>query len=155
MKAVALFIVLFLSFAIVNAQEEKIHEETGSFVSITNIMSHLEAFQAIAVLNGGNRAAQYSGYNASVNYVTSILSEKTNYTVTVQPFNFQITEEVSTPEFQQISPSAETYVRGVDFRTMTYTGSGDVQSPVTSCKFNFIKKMNVFFQLYSNNFMFR
>jgi len=124
--------VLFLSFAIVNAQE-KIHEETGSFVSITNIMSHLEAFQAIAVLNGGNRAAQYSGYNASVNYVTSILSEKTNYTVTVQPFNFQITEEVSTPEFQQISPSAETYVRGVDFRTMTYTGSGDVQSPVTSC----------------------
>ena len=139
MKAVVLFVVLFLSFAIVNAQEQ-VEEKESSFVSITNIMSHLEAFQAIAILNGGNRAAQNPGYNASVDYVTSILSEKTNYTVTVQPFNFQITEEVSTPEFQQISPNAATYVRGVDFRTMTYTGSGDVQSPVSSCRFTFIKK---------------
>eukprot|EP00339_Tiarina_fusa_P009908 CAMPEP_0117075546 /NCGR_PEP_ID=MMETSP0472-20121206/53265_1 /TAXON_ID=693140 ORGANISM="Tiarina fusus, Strain LIS" /NCGR_SAMPLE_ID=MMETSP0472 /ASSEMBLY_ACC=CAM_ASM_000603 /LENGTH=441 /DNA_ID=CAMNT_0004801101 /DNA_START=90 /DNA_END=1415 /DNA_ORIENTATION=+ len=98
-------------------------------ISIEGIMAHLEAFQAIADMNGGNRAAQYSGYNASVDYVVSVLESKTNYTVTVQPFNFDITAENTAPSFSQISPTSVSYARYLEFNTLTYTGSGNVEAP--------------------------
>eukprot|EP00012_Vannella_robusta_P014372 CAMPEP_0206210840 /NCGR_PEP_ID=MMETSP0166-20121206/17777_1 /ASSEMBLY_ACC=CAM_ASM_000260 /TAXON_ID=95228 /ORGANISM="Vannella robusta, Strain DIVA3 518/3/11/1/6" /LENGTH=448 /DNA_ID=CAMNT_0053632571 /DNA_START=101 /DNA_END=1444 /DNA_ORIENTATION=- len=94
-------------------------------------MAHLDAFQAIANANGGNRAAQNPGYNASVDYVVSVLEAKTNYTVTVQPFNFEITEENATPKFSQISPSPVDYARYLEFNTLSYTGSGDFQASAT------------------------
>src|SRR6185503_14949527 len=35
------------------------------------------------------------------------------------------------PEFAQVSPNAVTYVDGVDFATMSYSGSGDVTASVS------------------------
>merc|ERR1712137_910139 len=95
-------------------------------VSIDNIMTHLQALQTIADMTGGTRAAGTAGYNASRDYIVAQLTENTNYTVTVQNFNFQQTVQVSPPELQQTAPEAITYTRGINFNLMTYTGSGDV-----------------------------
>lgn len=118
MKAVVVFVLLLCAFQV-------------SAISIENIMAHLDAFQAIADANGGNRAAQGPGYNASVDYVVSVLNAKTNYTVTKQPFHFDITEENSAPEFSQVSPVQQNYARYLEFGVLTYSGSGDVQASVT------------------------
>ena len=123
---VAVFVLGLVALSYGNVEQPHVN-----LMSTEKIMEHLEVFQAIADANNGNRAAQYSGYNASVDYVVGILSSQTNYTVTVQPFNFDITDEVSAPKFAQISPSQVTYSRYVDFATMSYTGSGDVQALAT------------------------
>lgn len=122
-----------------------------SAVSIQNIMAHLEAFQAIADANGGNRAAQNPGYNASVDYVVSVLQSKTNYTVTKQPFNFEITQENAQPEFSQLSPAQEVYTRVLEFLVLSYSGSGDVQAVATDGKQNLF---SFFFISFFSNYFF-
>ena len=54
-------------------------------VGATEIGTHLEALQAIADVNGGNRAAGTSGYSASVEYVQLTL-EDAGYLVERHPF---------------------------------------------------------------------
>ena len=124
MKCVAL---LLLATLLVVAQANKIdikaHEHTN-FVDVNDIMDHLRAFESIAMANGGNRAAQNTGYNASVEYVKQVLETQTNYTVTVQPFNFDITEEVSEPKLAQTAPNSVVYTRYLDYAVMSYSGSG-------------------------------
>jgi hypothetical protein len=50
--------------------------------------------------------------------------------VTRQPFTFPFFQELSDAEFEQVSPTAETYELSVDFLTMEYSDSGDVTAPV-------------------------
>jgi Zn-dependent M28 family amino/carboxypeptidase len=52
------------------------------------------------------------------------------YSVTIQPFTFQLVSDATPPEFQQVSPTPTTYVNGADYATMTYSGSGDVTAPL-------------------------
>ena len=44
-------------------------------VTVEGVMDHLEAFQAIADANDGNRAAGTPGHDASVDYVEGLLAE--------------------------------------------------------------------------------
>ena len=57
-------------------------------VQVENVHDHLEAFQAIADANGGNRAAGTSGYEASGAYVESVL-QKAGYQTERQYFTFE------------------------------------------------------------------
>ncbi|MGD8148443.1 M28 family peptidase [Ornithinimicrobium sp. Y1694] len=57
-------------------------------VKVDNVMNHLEAFQAIADDNGGNRAAGTPGYEASAQYVESVL-HGAGYTTERQYFSFE------------------------------------------------------------------
>ena len=102
-----------------------------SAVSIEDIMGHLNAFQKIADENNGNRAAQFSGYNASLAYVRSVLESETNYTITQQPFNFDITTEGAPPKLAQISPNSAVYQRGLEYLIFSYSGSGRAEAPVS------------------------
>lgn len=52
-------------------------------VEITNVLEHLEEFQAIATANGGNRASGTPGYSQSVDYVDETLTAA-GFTVTRQ-----------------------------------------------------------------------
>jgi hypothetical protein len=63
-------------------------------VTPEGVLDHLEAFQAIADENGGNRASGLPGYRASVDYVVEQLDDA-GYDPHVQEFTFAYFEENS------------------------------------------------------------
>ncbi len=77
-------------------------------VTLDGVLDHLEAFQAIADANGGDRAAGRSGYRASVDYVVAEL-QAAGYTPDVQQFDFTYFEENS--ELIRVTPDPRTFVR--------------------------------------------
>jgi Zn-dependent M28 family amino/carboxypeptidase len=79
-------------------------------VTLEGVMNHLEAFQAIADVDG-DRAAGREGYDASVEYVVAQL-EAAGYDPDVQEFEFPYFEENS--ELVRDDP-ATTWVDGRDF----------------------------------------
>ncbi|HEX4814069.1 MAG TPA: M28 family metallopeptidase [Nonomuraea sp.] len=96
----------------------------------TNVNEHLQAFQAIATANGGNRAAGTSGYDASRDYVAGKL-RKAGYKVTLQPINFvESWSENTPPALELTAPNAKTYAPGQDFFAFEPSPSGDVTAPV-------------------------
>ncbi|WP_245690827.1 M28 family peptidase [Sinosporangium album] len=95
-----------------------------------NVTKHLREFQRIADANGGNRAAGSAGYDKSVEYVSSKL-RKAGYRVTTTDVEFPTGwAELAPPVLEQVSPNAKTYAPGVDFLTVTSSGSGDVTAEV-------------------------
>ncbi|HEX6015609.1 MAG TPA: M28 family metallopeptidase [Geminicoccaceae bacterium] len=98
-------------------------------LTVENIRAHQQALQEIADENDGTRASGTPGYDDSADYVAAQL-EAAGYDVTRQPFTFPFFQELSDAEFEQVSPTAETYELSVDFLTMEYSGSGDVTAPV-------------------------
>lgn len=98
-------------------------------VTSDGIMEHLVELQDIADDNDGTRASGTAGYGASVDYIADAL-EEAGYLVTRQDFTFNSFTELSTPEFERISPDPETYVAGTDFFTAEYSGSGNVTAPL-------------------------
>ncbi|HEX5568414.1 MAG TPA: M28 family peptidase [Streptomyces sp.] len=80
-------------------------------------MKHLEAFQAIADLHGGNRAAGTPGHEASAKYAGTLL-EAAGYEVTYQNFDF-VYRETLAEKLTVLTP--ERY--DVPITLMTYTTS--------------------------------
>lgn len=99
--------------------------ELRESVTAAGILDHEEAFQAIADANDDTRAASTAGYDASLAYVRSEL-DPDYFTITEQEFEFPFFEELTTPEFERISPQPRDYVIEDDFFTMDFSGSGDV-----------------------------
>jgi Zn-dependent M28 family amino/carboxypeptidase len=95
-------------------------------VTPAGVMDHERAFQAIATMYGGTRAAGTPGYDASLEYVKDQLDATGYYTTTVQEFDFDVFHELATPEFQRLSPDPRDFVADQDFITMDYSESGDV-----------------------------
>ncbi|GIG55563.1 M28 family metallopeptidase [Demequina activiva] len=100
-------------------------------VDADGAMEHLEAFQEIADANGGSRASGTSGYDASAEYVAAVM-RKAGYRVSIEPFSFELFEELSEPVLEQIAPVPTTYATDAEpgFSTMEYSGSGDVTAAV-------------------------
>ncbi|KGN33349.1 aminopeptidase [Knoellia sinensis KCTC 19936] len=93
-------------------------------VDADGAMEHLEAFQAIADANGGNRAAGLPGYEASVDYVVDAL-EAAGWNVSIDTFPFTF---VGPSELEQLTPVAATYETG----PYTGSGAGNVTASVTA-----------------------
>jgi Zn-dependent M28 family amino/carboxypeptidase len=91
-------------------------------VSAAGVLEHMEAFQAIADANGGNRAAGLPGYEASVDYVTETL-EAAGWNVTIDEFPFVY---VGPAELEQTAPVQADYETGA----FTGTGYGEVAGNV-------------------------
>jgi hypothetical protein len=104
-------------------------ETLASAVKYNDVRKHLQELQQIADENGGNRGSITPGYQASVDYVASIL-RRAGYDVTIQQFTFEFVGETAPPEFERVSPNPETYQEGEDFFTMQYSGSGDVTARI-------------------------
>ena len=83
-------------------------------VDADGVSEHLEAFQAIADANGGNRAAGLPGYDASVDYVVETL-ESAGWNVTTEEFPFSY---VGPSTLRQLTPQS------ADYETDSYTGTG-------------------------------
>lgn len=88
---------------------------------MSGILQHERAFQRIANLAGGTRAAGTPGYTASAAYVKARL-KKAGYKVTEQLFEFEFYQEVTPASLSQVSPVPQDY----DTNTFTYSGSGNV-----------------------------
>ncbi|MFI6509336.1 M20/M25/M40 family metallo-hydrolase [Streptosporangium sp. NPDC050855] len=104
-------------------------ETFGKSIKIASVRRHLERFQSIADAAGGVRAAATPGYDASADYVADRL-RAAGYRVTTQEFKISFFQERTTPVLRRVSPTTATYEPGVQFRTMTYSGSGKVTAPV-------------------------
>jgi Zn-dependent M28 family amino/carboxypeptidase len=103
--------------------------ELRAAVSAGDIMDHLAEFQEIADVHGDTRASGTGGYEDSIEYIAGLLG-LAGYEVTIQDFLFNSFRELSTPEFERVSPDPVSYVPGVDFLTAEYSGSGDVTAPL-------------------------
>ncbi|MFE7843909.1 M28 family metallopeptidase [Microbacterium sp. NPDC057407] len=77
-------------------------------VSADGVMEHLEAFQEIADANGGNRAADTPGYEASVDYVVETL-EAAGWDVSIDEFDYAYQPPA---ELQQLTPVNATLPAG-------------------------------------------
>lgn len=100
-------------------------------VTLAGVREHQAALQAIADANDGLRASGTPGYDDSAAYVFDRLTAA-GYSPTYQEFTFPFVGDRTPPAFQQISPTAVTYVDGVDFGTMQYSGSGDTTASLVA-----------------------
>jgi len=105
-------------------------------VTVDGIVEHQQALQDIADANGGTRNTRTPGFPASVEYVRQTM-EDAGWNVTVTQFNMPDWQETSPPIFQQLSPTAKTYVPGtaaddnspaVDYITFQYSPTAEVVS---------------------------
>ncbi|HZD17763.1 MAG TPA: M20/M25/M40 family metallo-hydrolase [Actinomycetota bacterium] len=100
-------------------------------VTVQGIRAHLEALQRIAEEHGGTRAVGTPGYAASVAYVAETL-RAAGYRLELPEADVPAFEQLAPSELELVEPEPRTWVDGVDFRAMLFSGSGDVRSPVTS-----------------------
>lgn len=101
-------------------------------VTVENVHAHLEALQAIADANDGNRGAGTSGYEASAAYVEQTL-QKAGYETERQYFPF-LFEQVHATSLTELSPTA----REVEHIPMSYSqptpaggATGELAAPAT------------------------
>jgi Iap family predicted aminopeptidase len=87
------------------------------------LREHLQALQEIADENGGTRAAGTPGSEASEEYVAEQLRED-GWDVELDPVTFPYFDERSPPRLDDLD-------QGSEFRTMSYSGSGRVEAPVS------------------------
>jgi Zn-dependent M28 family amino/carboxypeptidase len=91
------------------------------------LLSHLEALQAIADANRGNRSAYSAGYSESADYVAGQL-EDAGYIVDRVPFTSSSSEIVEV----SLSYASETPDYGTDYLVFTESGSGSVNGAVAA-----------------------
>lgn len=100
-------------------------------VTLSGIREHQQALQSFATAAGGNRVSGTVGFDDSAEYVHDLMVAA-GYDVSYQEFTFTFVGDETPPTLEQTAPDPTTYVDGVDFGTMSYSGSGDVTAGVTA-----------------------
>ncbi len=104
------------------------HKKLLECVTVDGVREHQAALQAIADANNGIRTSGTPGYDASVDYAADVFAAA-GYDVTVQEFQFQTFISLSPSILEQVAPPpAGPIVNNI----MSYSGSGDVTSPVST-----------------------
>jgi Zn-dependent M28 family amino/carboxypeptidase len=109
-------------------------EALRSAVSAGNIVNHLEALQAIADANDGNRAAGTTGYEASLVYVEDQL-RAAGYVPVRQAFTYD-RYDFTSASLDRVTPNPTSYTYGEGFLDMTYSGADDVTAGLTAVDLN-------------------
>ena len=107
-----------------SAQADDVNESRGFRKALTleGVRAHQAAFQDHSDLNGGNRVGGSPGFEASASYVKA-KAQAAGYTVSDHFFDFVYNADRTPPTLRQDAPDATTYVDGVDYSSMTYSGS--------------------------------
>ncbi|MBA3738207.1 MAG: M28 family peptidase [Actinobacteria bacterium] len=101
-------------------------------VTLAGVREHQAAFQSFADDHGGNRVSGGTGgFDDSAEYVHDLMVAA-GYDVSYQEFVFTFVGDRTPPVLAQTAPTPTTYVDGVDFGTMSYSGSGDSTAAVTA-----------------------
>ena len=129
------FLVLMFALAMpvqfVRADDIKETQGFRKHVTLAGIREHQAALQSISDDNGGNRVAGSAGYDASAQYVYDRMVAA-GYNVSFQEFTFNFDGDASAPALEQVSPTPLTYVDGVDYDSMQFSGSADVTAPLSA-----------------------
>ncbi|HEX2053282.1 MAG TPA: M28 family metallopeptidase [Actinomycetota bacterium] len=125
----ALLVGLFPAATVQAAPNNNNSPKLRSAVTVQGIREHLQAFQAIADANGDTRLAGTPGHELSAEYVAE-RARAAGYNVTIQEFEYLLVGDGSPPVLDRITAPAESFVDGVDFMSMNYSGSGDVTADV-------------------------
>lgn len=94
-------------------------------ITVKSLFTHLRKLDAIAASNDDTRASGTVGYDESARYVARKL-RRAGYHIESQRFDFDFFQELSPSVFEQTNPTSTTYEKGVDFATMSFSGSGDI-----------------------------
>jgi Zn-dependent M28 family amino/carboxypeptidase len=100
-------------------------------VPLAGIREHLEALQAIAERNGGNRLAGTAGYDTSASYVARRV-RAAGYSVRFQEFAIPLVLDRSPPTLRAVGASSWSYRAGRDYSTLAYSGSDQIEAPVAA-----------------------
>jgi Zn-dependent M28 family amino/carboxypeptidase len=95
-------------------------------VTTSGILNHMRAFQRVANANGGNRAANTTGYDASLDYVERRMNSA-GYETERVPFDFA-TWTQNGPATLQLGSTV--YTEGTDYVIAQFSGSGTVTGPI-------------------------
>jgi Zn-dependent M28 family amino/carboxypeptidase len=103
-------------------------------VTTAGILNHMRAFQRLANANGGNRAAAFPGYDASLAYVERRLT-RAGYDVERHPFDFARWEQNAPATLQR--EGQPPYIEGDadnanDYFVAQFSGSGSVTAPLVT-----------------------
>ncbi|KAJ3107608.1 hypothetical protein HDU97_003602 [Phlyctochytrium planicorne] len=98
----------------------------SEIIKETGLETHLQAFEKISAEHHGSRSIE-NGYNSSAAYIVQQLKEKTNYAITIQPFQYLHFENVSPPTLS-IAGLERSIQVGKDFDTVTNSGSGSLKN---------------------------
>jgi hypothetical protein len=96
-------------------------------VTLEGVRAHQQAFQSIATMAGGNRFAGLAGHDLSAQYVMREL-RAAGYEPTTFVFTYNAFFENTPSQLQRVSPNPATFVNGVDFRVLSYSGSGEANA---------------------------
>jgi Zn-dependent M28 family amino/carboxypeptidase len=117
----SLFFIQLLLLSLVYTKDFNVTDCPPS-INVKNILNHLSQLDLIASVNGGNRAAGTSGYQASLGYIVSQL-RTTNLQVRTQDFTFISFKVIGTPALSQTLPIVRDFVYLTDFRILSGSGS--------------------------------
>ena len=106
-------------------------QRPGVTITVAGIRQHLVALQGFANRHGGNRLAGTPGYDASARYVATRM-RAAGYSVRFQEFDFPFVLERSPPSLRPVGGGEWTYRVGRDYSTFGYSGSDQVEAPVSA-----------------------
>ncbi len=104
-------------------------EKLRQAVTLEAVRTHQANFQTIAEAAGGNRFAGTPGHEMSAQYVYDQLAAA-GYSPTFQEFQYDAFFERTPSQLYRTNGTPTTYVNGIDFRVLSYSGSGDVSGPL-------------------------
>jgi Zn-dependent M28 family amino/carboxypeptidase len=94
-------------------------------VTVEGVRQHQSVLQFIADANGGTRSSGTPGFDASVDYAVRIF-QNAGYEVTVQPFEFEYSEDLSTLTVNSPTPAVYDVIANAFTPFVGGTATGDV-----------------------------
>ena len=107
------------------APDEINTERLRNGVTTSGILSHMRAFQRVANANEGNRAANTTGYDASLDYVERRM-EAAGYEVTRDEFDFADFDLTSS----LLQLGDRVFAEDTDYIVAQFSGGADVTGPI-------------------------
>lgn len=103
---------------------DDIHQSQGlrKALTVEGVREHQAAFQMHTDLNGGNRTGGSPGFEASATYVKA-KAQAAGLVTSDHFFDFLYNADRTPPTLRQEAPTPTTYVDGVDYGSMTFSGS--------------------------------
>ncbi|CAF0993690.1 unnamed protein product [Didymodactylos carnosus] len=104
-------------------------------VQIDQMLNHLQEFQNIADASGGTRATGTQGFNATLDYITTYLTQNTNFKVDKRFLKVNAFRVLGSPKLILFINNAQTnFIYGFHFYAMTHSSSANFSSPVRLIK---------------------
>ncbi len=93
------------------------------------LVAHVEALERISLSNPLSRSAGSPGYIQAMEYIRAVLADS-GLKVWEQRFEYRLFLETKDPVVSMTAPRQEAYSWGTDYKTISYSGTGDVTAQI-------------------------